>query len=283
MIEAPDANSSARPAEPASCGRASVLAGFLVVAPGDMNEAKQLDALVAAAAELGDDAHVAIVGRRIEAYDVEPRRRGGGHGRTCDACTPTSPTPTSSAGSCAADVVVDLRFPHRGEVSGSLSRAMQAGKPAVVSATGTYLDVPDDAVLRVAPGPADPAELARASAATARRRRPARARGRGRGGATSSACERARRRARGYERAINETLALVRDPARKAMAIWGRSLVDAGITEDLVLEGFGLELREGAASFEPGRRGGRRSPQRRTIVIASPTVGRSPLLDSSPR
>ena len=51
---------------------------------------------------------------------------------------------------------VDLRFPHRGEVSGSLRRAMQAGSPTIVSATGTYLDVPDDAVLRVAPGPTDP-------------------------------------------------------------------------------------------------------------------------------
>ncbi len=42
----------------------------LVVAPGDMNAAKQLDALASAAARLPDDVHVAIVGRRIEGYDV---------------------------------------------------------------------------------------------------------------------------------------------------------------------------------------------------------------------
>ena len=33
----------------------------------------------------------------------------------------------------ASDVVVDLRHPHRGEVSGSLARAMQAGRPTIVS------------------------------------------------------------------------------------------------------------------------------------------------------
>src|SRR6266540_3134466 len=50
---------------------------------------------------------------------------------------------------CAADVAVDLRYPHRGEVSGSLSRSMQVGRPTIVSATGTYLDLPEDVVVRV--------------------------------------------------------------------------------------------------------------------------------------
>ena len=60
----------------------------------------------------------------------------------------------------AADVVVDLRFPHRGEVSGSLARAMQLGRPTIVSATGTYLDAPDGSVLSVDAGPTDPGQLA---------------------------------------------------------------------------------------------------------------------------
>ena len=47
--------------------------------------------------------------------------------------------------------------------------------------------------------------------------------------------------ARGYEVAIDRTLALVRDPARKAMAIWGKSLVDVGINEEMVAEGYGME------------------------------------------
>ena len=53
---------------------------------------------------------------------------------------------------CASDVSVDLRYPHRGEVSGSLARSMQCGRPTVVSATGTYLDLPEDAVVRVPAG-----------------------------------------------------------------------------------------------------------------------------------
>src|SRR4029450_2996933 len=63
---------------------------------------------------------------------------------------------------CAADVAVDLRYPHRGEVSGSLSRSMQVGRPTVVSATGTYLALPDDVVVRVPAGRLEPRELAEA-------------------------------------------------------------------------------------------------------------------------
>ena len=47
----------------------------LVVAPGDLNQAKQLDAVLAAARELDDDVHVVLVGRRIEGYDVDAHRR----------------------------------------------------------------------------------------------------------------------------------------------------------------------------------------------------------------
>ena len=62
----------------------------------------------------------------------------------------------------ASDVVVDLRHPHRGEVSGSLARAMQAGRPTIVSGVGTYLDVSAEHVHHVAPGYVEPAELAAA-------------------------------------------------------------------------------------------------------------------------
>ncbi len=126
---------------------------------------------------------------------------------------------------------------------------MQAGVPTVVSATGTYLDVPDEAVLRVAPGPTDPQELAvvlRGLKDDAPRR--------GAIGAAASAYVRRQRdseaTAHGYELAIVETLALVRDPARKAMAIWGKSLVDAGITEEMVAEGYGMEYARALRSFE---------------------------------
>ncbi len=71
---------------------------FLVVAPGDMNEAKRLDAVARAAALLDDGVHVAIVGRRIEGYDVESAIEVAGL-RSRVACTPTSRPGTSSRGS----------------------------------------------------------------------------------------------------------------------------------------------------------------------------------------
>ena len=148
----------------------------------------------------------------------------------------------------AADVVVDLRFPHRGEVSGSLIRAMQAGKPSVVSATGTYLDAPDDAVLRVAPGPTSPSELAgrirlliddtdlRGRMGEAARKHVDEIR-------ASEAT------AKGYEHAIEETLRLVRDPAHKALAIWGKALADLGADETDLRDGLGVEYARALGTF----------------------------------
>jgi glycosyltransferase involved in cell wall biosynthesis len=249
VIEAPQAFERAKaPAQELRRGVGTP--AFLVVAPGDMNAAKQLDALVAAAARLGDDAHVAIVGRRIEAYDVEPLVAAAGMGTRISVHADVSDD-DFLAWLAAADAVVDLRFPHRGEVSGSLSRAMQAGTPSVVSATGTYLDVPDDSVLRIEPGPADVDALADALT----RLRDDHGLRTSVGAAAAAYIEHQRageETARGYQHAITETLGLVRDPARKALAIWGKSLVDAGISEELVAEGYGLEYARALASFERG-------------------------------
>jgi len=248
VIEAPDAFERLAPrARELRAGLGDP--AFLVVAPGDMNEAKRLDALAHAATSLGEGAHVAIVGRRIEGYDVEPVVEAAGAGARLSVHDDVADA-DFLAWLAAADAVVDLRFPHRGEVSGSLSRAMQAGTPTIVSATGTYLDVPDDAVLRVTPGPTDPAELARV---LIRLRDDADLRGRV--GAAAAAhvahLRESEATARGYERAIMDTFALVRDPARKAMAIWGKSLVDAGITEEMVAQGYGMEYARALRSFRP--------------------------------
>jgi glycosyltransferase involved in cell wall biosynthesis len=223
-------------------------ARHVVVAPGDINDAKCLDALAAASTLLGDDVAVAIVGRRIEGYDVAPAIEAAGAGQRVVVHADVDDA-DFLAWLIAADVVVDLRFPHRGEVSGSLARAMQAGKPTIVSATGTYNDVPDDAVLRVAAGPADPSELAvgiRSLLDDDELRL--------RMGTSAAAHSRELREseatARGYELAIERTLALVRDPARKAMAIWGKSLVDVGISESMVGQGYGMEYARALESFK---------------------------------
>jgi glycosyltransferase involved in cell wall biosynthesis len=223
----------------------------LVVAPGDLNEAKRLDAVLDALGLLDDDVHLALVGRRIEGF--EPDRALEEH-RVGDRAILAADVTDEDflAWLVAADVVVDLRFPHRGEVSGSLIRAMQAGRPAVVSATGTYLDAPEDAVLRVAPGPTNPAELAvrlrtilddpelaGRMGEAARRHQQALA--------ASDAT------AWGYAAAIESTLALVGDPAHKAMAIWGKALADMGVGEGELAQGLGVEYARGIEAF-------RRSP-----------------------
>ncbi len=61
----------------------------------------------------------------------------------------------------AADVVLALRFPSRGEASGVLMRALAAGRASIVSSGSTAdEDLPEGVVARVNPGPAENRELA---------------------------------------------------------------------------------------------------------------------------
>ncbi|MBK5256159.1 MAG: hypothetical protein JJE39_09015, partial [Vicinamibacteria bacterium] len=61
----------------------------------------------------------------------------------------------------AADVVLALRFPSRGETSGVLMRALAAGRASVVSSGSTAdEDLPEGVVARVSPGPAESKDLA---------------------------------------------------------------------------------------------------------------------------
>jgi len=217
----------------------------LVVAPGDLNEAKQLGALLTAAAGL--DARVALVGRRIEGYDVDALVANAGLGElvTLDADVSDE---DFLAWLSAADIVVDLRFPHRGETSGSLARAMQVGRPSIVSATGTYLDLPDDSVLRITGGPADPTELAArirdlADDPDRRARMGAAAREHVRRLQESEAT------AHGYADAIESTLDLVRDPARKAYARWAGALADLGVDGSTLARGYGLSYARAMETF----------------------------------
>lgn len=48
-----------------------------------------------------------------------------------------------------ADAVVDVRYPSGGETSASLVRAMAAGKPLVVSAQGSFMEIPDECCIRI--------------------------------------------------------------------------------------------------------------------------------------
>ena len=57
---------------------------------------------------------------------------------------------------CAADVVLALRFPSYGEMSGALVRALGVGRPALVTAgTPAAEEFPEGVVAAVDPGPAE--------------------------------------------------------------------------------------------------------------------------------
>jgi hypothetical protein len=76
--------------------------------------------------------------------------------------------------------------------------------------------------------------------------------------------------ARGYEAAIEATIALAGDPAHAALGTWAKALADMGVDEAVVREGIGLEY---ARAFEAFRGS---PPERRR-------PGEGPLLDSSAR
>jgi glycosyltransferase involved in cell wall biosynthesis len=224
-------------------------ASTVVVAPGDLNEAKQLGAVLAATGRLDPSVHVVLAGRRITGYDVDRLVEDAHLGDRVVLAADLSDE-DFAGWIAAADVVVDLRYPHRGEVSGSLARTMQIGRPSMVSATGTYLEAPDDAVLRVAPGPTDPTELAARIAELAedperRARMGAAARAHVEALRTSEAT------AQGYAHAIDTTLALIADPAHKALQIWGRALADLDLGERDLANGYGLEYVRALEEFRP--------------------------------
>jgi SAM-dependent methyltransferase len=49
----------------------------------------------------------------------------------------------------ACDVCINLRWPTVGETSGSLLRALALGKPTLVSEVGTFLELPEDVVIKI--------------------------------------------------------------------------------------------------------------------------------------
>jgi glycosyltransferase involved in cell wall biosynthesis len=221
--------------------------GPVVGVLGDIGRAKAIDAVLDAAAGIEFDFVLAIVGRRIPGFDVgaEVRRRGLGYRAVVDFDVTDA---TFEAWLRACHVVVNLRYPHRGEVSGTLIRASQAGVPSVVSGTGTYLDWPEDAVVRIPPGPPDPEELAaslREMLRDVELRRVVGSRAR----AHVERLARDEATATGYEAAIEATLALLRDPARAALARWARTFTDIGATPATARRGLGDRYAEALAEL----------------------------------
>ena len=59
----------------------------------------------------------------------------------------------------AVDLGVNLRYPSYGETSGALLRLLGFGKPAIVSRTGAFVELPDACCVKVTPGPTELADL----------------------------------------------------------------------------------------------------------------------------
>lgn len=60
----------------------------------------------------------------------------------------------------ASDVVVNLRFPSTGEISGTLIRTLGMGKPVLVSNTGPFVEFPEHTVARIDLGPPEIQQMA---------------------------------------------------------------------------------------------------------------------------
>jgi glycosyltransferase involved in cell wall biosynthesis len=62
----------------------------------------------------------------------------------------------------SADCVIDMRYPSGAETSASLFRAIAAGRPAIVSDQGSFVELPDELALKVPVGPGEEDRLSEA-------------------------------------------------------------------------------------------------------------------------
>ena len=135
---------------------------FLVTAPGLATPAKRLDVAIRAVAAVRRR-HPSL--RLVVAGDVDgrlPLQTWAREAGMSDALVVTGrlALPDFVRQLCAADVVLALRFPSHGEMSGALVRALGVGRPALVTAgTAAADEFPEGVVVPVDPGPREEAEL----------------------------------------------------------------------------------------------------------------------------
>ena len=210
---------------------------------GDLNASKGIGELLQALRTIRSKVRVVLVGRLVSTFDVRAEIRHHGVG---DRVTVVSNVSDDDflTWLCAFDILVNLRFPHRGETSGSLVRALHVGVPTIVSGVGTYLEVPDDVVRHIPAGPPDHLELAEAIdelAADPERRD--RMRARARAFAADELAPAAT--AKVYEQAVDEAMMMRVDPYRRSLARWAGALSGLGVDPVDVDRGFGVRYAEG--------------------------------------
>jgi glycosyltransferase involved in cell wall biosynthesis len=225
------------------CGREEVVVGIA----GDLNASKGIEELLEAIGHVRPTVRVLLVGRMTPHWDVRSALRRSG---VADRVTvvPNAPDEDFLAWLSAFDILVNLRNPHRGETSGSLVRALHVGVPTIVSAVGTYLEIPEDVVIRIPPGTPDPAALAAAIGGLAADPAARAAMGtRARSYAREAFAPRAT--ASAYAAAVDGVLALRADPSRAALARWATALRSEGVRPRDVRRGFGLRYAEALAEL----------------------------------
>ena len=126
---------------------------FVILSLGRVNPFKRIPAVFRAVRRVVDevpDLALLIVGGDSPNYDVPRLARFAGIERYVRRLgyVPDNQLPDLFA---AADVCVNLRFPTAGETSAAVLRLMSAGLPTIVTETGAFADLPDDAVLKVPP------------------------------------------------------------------------------------------------------------------------------------
>ena len=127
-------------------------AAFLICTFGYMTRAKRLDVVLRAFARLAarhPEALFVVVGEVSKEYDLAsllPPELA-----TRVVLTGRPDLPTFLAYMQAADVAVNLRHPSAGEASGTLLRLLGLGKPVIVTAGGSFAELPDGSVVRVEP------------------------------------------------------------------------------------------------------------------------------------
>ena len=125
----------------------------LIVTSGFATFAKRFDWLVAAldqVANLGVDFFWVHAGKeRPEEYDLSGLLDR--HPNVRSRCRISGYLTEAELNECIAscDILVNLRFPSVGESSGTLARAMAAGRCCVVNTTAAYADLPADTVMHI--------------------------------------------------------------------------------------------------------------------------------------
>ncbi len=146
----------------ARCALGLPAEGFLVTAPGLATAAKGLDSALRAVARLRQG-HPGV--RLVVAGGLDPRLDLAGWARAAGAEECLLVTGRLSLTDfvrhlCAADVVLALRFPSHGEMSGALIRSLGVGRPCLVSAgTPAAEEFPPTTVIPIDPGRREEEEL----------------------------------------------------------------------------------------------------------------------------